>query len=124
MHPVRLKLKTVSTNKIWAGRKYKTKEAKTFEKDASMLLEQVVPQTILPEGDLTIHFRFGTTRRKDLSNNIKLLEDVIARHFGIDDRRFSGHTAVRVPVKSGDEFIIFHITEFIPNDFPSLHATL
>ena len=120
MSPVRLNLKPVSTNEMYGGKKFKSKKARQFESDAAILLARNARQRILPNGDLTIHFRFGTTRQKDLSNNVKLLEDIIARHYGIDDRRFCGQTAVRVPVKKGEEFIIFQIAPFSHNDFPLL----
>ena len=120
MNPLRLQIKPLSTNRIYVGRKVKSSQARQFERDIALLLAAYAKETELPDGDLAIHFRFGTTRQKDLSNNVKLLEDQIAKHYGIDDRRFAGHTAVRIPVPRGEEFVIFQIVPFRNADFPQL----
>ena len=120
---VRLKFKPVSTNAMYSGRRYKSKEARQFEKDVALLLAIKARDIELPEGDLSLVLRVGTTRRMDTSNSIKLLEDCIARHLGIDDRRFTAISVVRVHVKSGDEFISFQILPFRETDFPNLIAS-
>ena len=122
MQSIRLTLKPLSVNALYIGRKIKSKKARQFEKDIATLLLVNARDTSLPEGDLTIHYRFGTTRRQDTDNNMKLITDCIARHYGINDRRFRAHTAVRVPVKTGEEFIMFTIVPFRNEDFPSLIA--
>ena len=111
-----LKIKPISTNAMYVGRRWKSPAARQFEKDIALLLA-VHAKEKPPDGDLAIHFRFGTTRRQDLSNCVKLVEDCIARHYGIDDRRFCAMTLVRVHVKSGGEFISFQIEEYVESDF-------
>ena len=120
MNAVRLPLKPISTNRMWIGRKIKTKIARQFEVEVARHLAEQAKPCELPDGDLTLHCRFGVTRQSDVSNCVKLLEDCIARHYGFDDRRFAGHTAVRVPAKRGEEFIVFVIEPYRESDFPSL----
>lgn len=123
MSATRLPLKALSTNALYIGRKVKSKAAREFETAIAHLLAVLKPTPPPAEGDLTLHFRFGTTRKQDTSNCVKLAEDCIARHFGINDRRFVGHTAVRVPVKKGGEFILFEILPYRDSDFPTLIAS-
>ena len=113
---IHLKIKTVSTNAMYRGRRYKSKEARQFEHDIALLLA-VKARNTLPDGELCVHYRFGTSRRKDTDNNIKLLQDAICKHYGIDDSRFAAHTAVRVPVKKGEEFVTFCITPYRKEEF-------
>ena len=120
MPAIRLPLKAVSTNQLYVGKKIKSRLARQFEADVAVLLKANAPDITLPDGDLTLHLRFGITRRSDVSNCVKLLEDCIARHYGINDRRFAGLTMVRQHVKPGQEFIVFEIDAFRPDDFPSL----
>ena len=117
-----LPLKPISTNKLYTGRRWKSAAAKQFEKDIALHLLAACRDRTLPDGELAIHFQFGTSRRMDVSNCVKLVEDCIARHFGIDDRRFTAQTVVRVPVKKGQEFITFRITPYRAEDFPALLA--
>ena len=113
---VHLKIKTVSTNAMYRGRRYKSKEARQFEQDIALLLAAKARHK-LPDGELVVHYRFGTSRRKDTDNNIKLLQDAICKHYGIDDARFAAHTAVRVPVKKGEDFVTFCIVPYRKEDF-------
>jgi len=122
MNTVHLKIAPVSTNKLYTGKRWKSKEARAFEWEIAKQLSFLCLDTTLPDGDLTLHLRVGTTRRQDTSNSIKLLEDCIARHYGINDRRFRALTVVRVPTKQGEEFITFQIRPFAHEDFPELIA--
>lgn len=116
-HAVRLPLKVVSTNALYVGKRYKSKVARQFEWDIARLLSVKCRDITLPEGDLVLALRVGTTRRMDTSNAIKLVEDCIARHFGINDRRFAAVTVIRVPVKSGSEFISFQLSPYNAHDW-------
>ena len=116
-NPIRIALKPISTNAMYSGRRFKSAAAKKFEEDVALLLALYAQNVKLPDGDLVVHYRFGTTRRQDTDNNIKCLQDAICRHFGIDDRRFAAHTAVRIPVKQGGEFITFFIEAFDKKKF-------
>ena len=117
---IHMKIKPISTNSIWIGKRWKSKAAKEFERNIALLLATQCRDTSLPDGELTVRLRIGTTRRFDVDNSLKLLLDCLARHFGIDDRRFSALAVVRVPVKRGAEFITFHISKFRPEDFTLL----
>lgn len=120
MTAVRLPIKALSTNQLYIGRKIKSAAARQFEESLAVLLAVHAKDKDLPDGELAIHYRIGVSRRSDLDNCLKLLQDGIARHYGIDDRRFCAHTAVRVPVKKGGEFLMFRIEAFDVQQFPSM----
>lgn len=110
---VTLGIKPVSNNKIHSGRRYKTTEAKDFENVINILLSTYARDIKLPEtGDLELITRVYVSRKMDTSNCLKLLEDCIARYFGINDRRFAGHRISRIVVKPGNEKIKFKIQEY------------
>jgi len=115
-------LKPVSTNRLYGGKQYKTKEARMFESAfKNYLILRLPPSRIeLPKGPLTIHWRFGVSNKMDVTNCLKLAEDVLASHCGFDDRIVSGTSAVRVPVARGAEFIAFQIVSFNNKDFRKL----
>lgn len=119
-HAVRLFIAPISANAMYTGRRWKSPRAKQFERDIAILLAMKAKDIKVPDGELTIHWRFGISRRFDVSNAVKLAEDEICKFLGIDDRRFSGMTLVRVPVKRGKEFISFQILSYQESDFPDL----
>lgn len=120
MNTVHLKAAPVSTNQLYVGKRWKSKRAKQFEHNVANQLAVFCADKTLPAGELSIAFRFGTTRRQDVDNSVKCVLDVICKHYGIDDRRFTGISLVRVPVPKGSEFITFRIMPYRPSDYPEL----
>ena len=107
---IEINLKPVSNNMLHGitkkGKIYKKKDARVFEEDARKLLNIHANRLRLPEnGDLELITRVFVSRKFDTSNCLKLLEDCIATHFKINDRRFAGHKISRVKVKQGEERI-------------------
>ena len=115
-------MKPVSTNRLYTGKRFKSPQAKQFEVAfRNYLLLKLPPSRLrLPEGDLTIHWRFGTSRKMDVTNCLKLAEDVLAKHCGFNDNIVVGTSAVRVHVKTGGEFIAFQILPFRDKDYPQM----
>lgn len=116
MRTVELPLKVVSTNLLYGynrktGKRYKKPEAKQFEDDARRYLNIHANRIRLPEDHFPLELitRIFVSNKFDTSNCLKLLEDCIARHFGINDRRFMGHRTSKVIVKQGFEQVRFKI---------------
>ena len=110
---VLLKIKPISTNRIWSGKRYMSAEAKQFNRNCKLqLLANRVKLDASADVSLQISFRFGLSRDMDTSNCIKLVEDVICDVLGIDDKLFVGITATKERVKKGQEFIAFDITDY------------
>ena len=64
---------------------------------------------IKPKEKIYLLFEFGTVSRRDLSNNLKLLEDIICRYLGIDDRYTMAIFCRKIITKKIDSFIKFNI---------------
>lgn len=70
------------------GKRYLTKEARAYRKEVrQLLMGKSCPS---PPFNFGLHFKFPNWRRRDLSNQIKLLEDSIFGHFGHDDTHNHG----------------------------------
>ena len=96
-----------------------SKEGAQFKKDCALLLASQGSRLHAARGDMAIHFHFGLVRDMDTSNCIKLIEDCIAKHLGVDDSRFRGITATKSKVRKGQEFIDVAITEYDEGQFLS-----
>lgn len=110
---IRLPLKPISTNKIWSGKRWMSKEAVQFKRDAFLLIKAQRVKISLRKGETpALYLRFGLSRDMDVSNCIKLVEDIIAEALGINDIIFKGVVASKEKVKRGDEFIAFDIRTY------------
>ena len=112
-----INLKPVSTNKIWKGKRWMSKEGAQFKKDCLLLLRAKQAKLKVMEGEMSIHFRFGLSREMDTSNCIKLVEDCVALALGVDDIKFRGMTATKEKVAKGKEFIAVEITDYLDEQF-------
>ena len=111
----KVNIKPFSQNKARRGRQWKTQECEQFMEDFAFLLLAEVPQEPLPEGDLEIHFLFGMWHPgADYDNPLKTAQDVVAAHYGIDDKRFIGGSQCKIRVKKEDEFIAYVIRVHSP----------
>ena len=125
----RVMIKPFSQNKARRGKQVKTAECDVFMTKLALLLMKEDPRPKkLPEGDLEIHFVWGMSYYavSDYDNPIKTAQDVIATHYGIDDRRFVGGSQRKVKVKKGEEFIQFTIGRYDPtvwNRFTGMSVT-
>lgn len=83
---IQIKIKPLSINKAFYGRKIKTNECKVYEKSLFYLL----PKEKMIKGDVFINYRFFLKYDKitDTSNLIKLLEDILVKKGYIEDDRF------------------------------------
>lgn len=111
---IRLQLKPVSTNRLYSGRRYLSQEARVFQEQCHLLLlvaHQGRPR-VVPEGPLEIHFVFGLYRDMDVTNCVKLVEDIIADFYGFNDARVQGSSQRKVKVGRGEEFIAFSLRAY------------
>jgi Holliday junction resolvase RusA-like endonuclease len=101
-----IKIKPLSTNTAWQGRRFKSQAYKAFEKEMMYLL----PKLKIPEGELTLSLEVGlSNRNSDLDNTIKQLIDCLASKYNFNDSRIYGILAVKKIVPKGEEYIRFTI---------------
>jgi len=103
-------IKPLSVNQAWKGKRYKTKDYNTFEKNCLFLLPKLqVPK----KGPYEVYYRFGfSSRNSDLGNPEKLISDILCKKYGIDDRYIEKMTLVKEIVEKGKEYFAFEIKTF------------
>lgn len=100
---MRIKIKPLSVNTAWQGRRFKTQLYKAYEKELTLKLPPI--KTNL-EGKLEISVIFGfSNKNMDLDNPLKPLIDVMQKKYNFNDRNVYKYTLTKEIVKKGDEFI-------------------
>lgn len=107
---INIPIKPLSVNKVWKGKRYKTKEYYQYEMDCGLLLP---PSIEIPEGYLKIYLEWGLSNfGGDWDNPIKPIQDIISTKYGFNDNRIIEGTARKVKVKKGKEYIKFKIEKW------------
>ena len=105
MNQIQLHIAPMSVNKAWQGRRFKTKDYKSFEQAVMLML----PCYEIPEGDLAIRIEAGLSRRGDLDNVCKPILDIITKKYGCNDNRFMEINLVKKIIKRGEGYFNFAI---------------
>lgn len=101
-----LKIKPISLNHAYRGRRFKTPELEAFKEECYFRL----PKQDIPEGELSVKYEFGiSSKNSDLDNLVKCFQDALAVKYGFNDRQIYHIEAVKVDVKKGEEYIKFLI---------------
>ena len=101
-----IKIKPISVNQCWQGRRFKTKLYKSFEIE---LLSKLKPLEV-PAGKLQIFIKFGlSSKNADWDNPIKPFQDILQKKYGFNDRNVYKAVVEKVDVQKGFEFIEFEI---------------
>jgi len=104
---IKIPIKPISVNVVWAGRRFKTYAYKKYERDLLLLLPSRVQ---IPKGKLTVAIEWGfSSSASDLDNPIKPFLDVLQKKYGFDDKRIYSLNLTKVDVKKGQEYIKFAI---------------
>ncbi len=103
---MKVKIKPLSVNKVWRGRRFKTKEYKDYEK----LLLSILEPLKVPQGRLELKLTFGfSSKASDWDNPIKPFQDILQKKYNFDDKWIYRGIVEKVDVKKGEEFIEFEI---------------
>ncbi len=103
-----IKIKPLSSNDAWKGRRFKTNRYKVFERVTLLML----PATYkVPDGKkLEIFLEFGfSSCGSDWDNPIKPFTDILQKKYRFNDNRIYKGTVLKTPVKKGEEFIKFEL---------------
>ncbi len=80
-----------SSNHLYAtgahGKRYLTKQGREYRKELEETMMEVGARKRCPKPPfaLHLHLRFSDLRRRDVSNQIKLVEDTVFKYLGYDD---------------------------------------
>tara|TARA_R110000737_G_scaffold339516_1_gene361553 strand:- start:123 stop:452 length:330 start_codon:yes stop_codon:yes gene_type:complete len=109
---MRVKIKPLSVNECWKGRRFKTDKYKQYEKDLRKIL---LPMKI-PDGKLKVFLIFGlSSKLADIDNPVKAFIDILQKEYSFNDRDIYSMELTKVDVKKGEEFIDFKIIEYVFN---------
>lgn len=105
-----LKIKPLSVNDAWKGRRFKTNAYKNYEKAVLLML----PKMEVPGGDLKIELTFGfSNKASDIDNPVKCFVDCLQKKYGFNDSRVYEMSLKKCKVKKGHEFIDFEISQLV-----------
>jgi len=103
----KIKIKALSVNEAWQGRRFKTDAYKRYERDLLLLLPRGVE---IPPGDLSLFLEVGQSNMAaDVDNPCKLVIDILCKKYGFDDRRVVEMAVRKRKAEKGQEYIIFNI---------------
>jgi len=109
---INIKLKPLSVNKAWKGKRYKSNDYKNFERSLLYLL----PPLNAPSGKLQLNLEMGFSNRgSDLDNPVKMIQDILSKKYGFNDNLIYRIVLNKVIVKKGEEFIKFELVKLDEN---------
>ena len=103
---VTIKIKPLSVNQAWAGKRFKTPKYKQYERDLLFLL----PKIKLPDPPYEVYYQFGfSSSASDIDNPVKLLQDILQKRYNFDDKNIYRMIVDKKKVKKGEEYLKFEI---------------
>lgn len=105
----RIKIKPLSVNKAFMGRRFKTQDYKDYEQELFYLL----PKLKVQKGKLKLEITAGlSSKNADIDNIAKIFIDVLQVKYDFNDKLIYKLILNKVDVKKGSEFIEFKIDNF------------
>ena len=104
---MRLKLKPLSVNEAWKGRRKKTDKYIGY----TLLVKSLLKPLDIPDGELVVTLTFGfSSRGGDVDNPVKCFIDILSKYYGFNDNRIVEMHLRKIVVDKGGEFINFDIS--------------
>lgn len=105
----KIKIKPLSVNGAWKGRRYRTDDYKKYQKLLGLLLKYKK----IPEGKLKLITRVGySSKSSDIDNFLKPFIDCLQKKYMFNDNRIYKLDVEKVDVKKGEEFIEFELLKY------------
>lgn len=99
---MKIKIKPLSANELWTGRRFNTKAYTAYEKE---LFYQLPPLT-LQKTPLFLGVEIGlSNKRADLDNCLKGLIDILQKKYNFNDNMIYMIRARKCNVERGEEYI-------------------
>lgn len=106
-----IKIKPLSVNRAWQGRRFKTKQYLSYENELLFRLSS----TIIPSPPFEVILIFGQSNRlADIDNPAKPFLDILQKKYGINDRDIYRLIIEKKIVPKGSEFIEWYIKTKAP----------
>ena len=105
-----VKIKTLSVNEAWQGRRFKSPKYKVYEKELFYLLPKLNFDFTKP---CSIFFEFGfSNKANDIDNPIKPILDVMQKKYEFNDKLIYKLEVEKKIVKKGEEYFKFEIERY------------
>ena len=102
-----IKIKPLSVNKAWKGRRFKTKAYLDYELEITPLLPSNIA---IPEGKIKFSAIYGMSNAgSDIDNPIKPFLDILQKKYDFNDNRIYELSIKKEKVSKGDEYINFDL---------------
>jgi Holliday junction resolvase RusA-like endonuclease len=103
---IEIKIKALSVNEAWKGRRFKSDAYAIYTKKLLFLL----PKIDVPKGVLRVEYEFGVSNMaSDWDNPVKPLQDILQKKYGFDDKLIMEAHVTKVIVPKGCEYFRFKI---------------
>jgi Holliday junction resolvase RusA-like endonuclease len=105
-----IRIKPLSVNEAFQGRRYKTDKYKEYEQEIWYLL----PNSNIPTGKLQLEITAGLSNKNaDIDNIAKPFIDILQKKYLFNDSRIYKLILEKEDVKKGKEYIAFKFNEYI-----------
>jgi len=105
---IRLKIKPLSLNECYRGRRFKTPLLEAFKEEVCYLL----PKKNITFKKIKVIYIFGvSSKNADGDNLIKVFQDALSQKYAFNDKQIYKWDVEKVDVPKGSEFIEFDIME-------------
>ena len=112
MKPITLRIKPLSVNKAWQGKRFKTPDYKMYQKAINWLLNDAKPYFDASDKYLSLKIVFGFSNlASDVDNPVKPFQDCLSRFYQFDDKKIRNLNVSAVKVKKHKEFICFNLEQ-------------
>ncbi len=96
----KIKIKPLSVNDAWKGKRYKTDDYESYEEELFYMLPKYM------EVGRTLHLEFGfSNRASDIDNPIKPLLDILQKKYDFNDKDIYELRVLKRIVPKGQEYI-------------------
>lgn len=101
-----IKIKPMSVNQVWQGKRFKRKEYEFYEQELILRL----PNINVADGKLKVYLEFGMSNsNSDWDNPIKPFVDVLQKKYNFNDNKIYEAHVKKVKVDKGQEYISFSL---------------
>jgi Holliday junction resolvase RusA-like endonuclease len=105
----RIKIKPLSLNKAYCGRRFKTIELENYKK----FLSYSLPKFEVPKEKLEVWLKFGmSSKGSDIDNCVKCFLDALAENYGFNDNKVYALHIEKIDVEKEQEFVDFEIQKY------------
>lgn len=112
MNETTIKIKPLSVNSCWQGRRFKSKEYKTYYEPTLYRLLPKIDFDFSKPCKLRLVFGFSN-RASDIDNPIKPILDVMQKRYSFNDKNIYKLEVEKEIVKKGEEYFSFELEEML-----------